>query len=55
MNTTARHDLPTDPGQLAKLAKLLDHADADEMLGSIVECRRIVRELFIQIFNQNQR
>lgn len=54
MNVTARHDLPTDPGQLAKLAKLLNYADADEMLESIVECRRIVRELFTQIFDQTQ-
>ena len=52
MNTTARHDLPTDPGQLAKLAKLLDHADADEMLEAIATCRQQVRGLFDDIFDQ---
>ena len=52
MNTTARHDLPTDPGQLAKLAKLLDYADSNEMLESIGNCRKKVRRLFENIFDE---
>jgi len=52
MNTTARHDLPTDPSQLAKLAKLLNYSDADAMLESIKQCRQTVRGLFDGIFDQ---
>ncbi len=52
MNTTARHDLPSDPSQLAKLAMLLDYADASEMLDSIGACRRVVRNHFDALFDQ---
>ena len=52
MNTTARHDLPTDPGQLAKLAKLLNYVDSNEMLKSIETCRQKVRRLFDDIFDE---
>jgi glutamate-ammonia-ligase adenylyltransferase len=51
MNTTARHDLPSDPGQLAKLAMLLEHSDSDEMLESIKNCRQTVREKFDRLFD----
>jgi len=32
MNTTADHDLPTDPIELAKLARLLDYPDAASLV-----------------------
>lgn len=51
MNTTARHDLPSEPSQLAKLAMLLDYSDASEMLDSIENCRRVVRQHFDALFD----
>jgi glutamate-ammonia-ligase adenylyltransferase len=50
MNTTARHDLPTDRSQLAKLAMLLNHADADAMTESVEQCRQTVRQQFEALF-----
>ena len=52
MNMTARHELPTDPSQLAKLAMLLDHEDANKLLKSVQNCRRMVREYFDALFDQ---
>ncbi len=46
MNTTARHDLPSDPQQLAKLAYLLNYADAQQLHDVVAEQRRTIREIF---------
>jgi glutamate-ammonia-ligase adenylyltransferase len=55
MNTTARHDLPDDPGELAKLAYLLDYPD-----GQLVHtrCREYMAEnrvVFNRIFDEAAR
>ena len=49
MNTTARHDLPDDPDQLAKLAYLLNYADAKLLESTVAEKRKMIREIFDQI------
>jgi glutamate-ammonia-ligase adenylyltransferase len=49
MNTTARHDLPDDPRQLAKLAYLLNYASGDQLSETVqiqrVEIRKVYDEL----------
>ena len=52
MNTTARHDLPESPEELAKLAFLLRVDDVAELLGRVEEARRSNREIFEAIFDQ---
>lgn len=44
MNTTARHDLPTDPVQLERLAFLLNAPSGSELEQSVRDIRRQVRE-----------
>jgi [glutamine synthetase] adenylyltransferase / [glutamine synthetase]-adenylyl-L-tyrosine phosphorylase len=41
MNTTARHDLPEDPEEQVKLARLLEYPDREKML---LDCERLTRE-----------
>ena len=41
MNTTARHDLPDDPEEQIKLARLLEYPDREKML---LDCQRLTRE-----------
>ncbi|HEY2827696.1 MAG TPA: bifunctional [glutamate--ammonia ligase]-adenylyl-L-tyrosine phosphorylase/[glutamate--ammonia-ligase] adenylyltransferase [Pirellulales bacterium] len=41
MNTTARHDLPDDPEEQIKLARLLEYPDREKML---IDCERLTRE-----------
>jgi len=55
MNTSARHDLPEDRMEVAKLAYLLDVADPPTLLR---ECRQLARETrrrFDHIFDQAER
>jgi glutamate-ammonia-ligase adenylyltransferase len=52
MNAAARHDLPEDPLELAKLARLLGYARGEELL---VDCQRVttgVRRTFDRIFDE---
>ncbi len=49
MNTTARHDLPDDPKQLAKLAYLLNYQDAAKLADTVGDQRKTIREIFDQI------
>lgn len=49
MNTTARHDLPEDPKQLAKLAYLLNYEDASLMSHEVSQQRKTIREIFDRI------
>jgi len=46
LNTTARHDLPTDPGELAKLAYILRVDDVKGLLKSIAWFRAGNRRIF---------
>jgi glutamate-ammonia-ligase adenylyltransferase len=41
MNTTARHDLPEDPEEQIKLARLLEYPDREKML---IDCERLTHE-----------
>jgi len=50
MNTTARHDLPEDQKQLAKLAYLLNYEDAAKMSDAVAKQRKAIRKVFDQIF-----
>lgn len=52
MNTTARHDLPDDPSDLARLAYLLDFASTDAMEAQCAETMQQNRALFEQIMDQ---
>ncbi len=52
MNTTARHDLPDEPAELAKLAFLLRIDDVQDLLDQVGEARRKNREIFESIFDQ---
>jgi len=50
MNTAARHDLPDDPDEQNKLARLLEYPDRERLL---VDCQKLThgnRERFEQIF-----
>ena len=38
MNTTARHDLPDDPDEQVKLARLLGYPDREKML---IDCEKL--------------
>ena len=46
MNTTARHDLPSDSKQLAKLAYLLNYTDADALTETVDSHRKTIRKIF---------
>jgi len=55
MNTTARHDLPTDEHELARLAYLLDYSTPQQLLA---DCRRYtteIRRLFNRLFDSAAR
>ena len=52
MNTTARHDLPRDEGELAKLAYLLNYNSAAELLDACRGCTQANRERFDRLFDQ---
>ena len=54
MNTTARHDLPSDPAELARLVFLLRLDNEQELLELVAEARRGNREIFEAIFSQQQ-
>jgi [glutamine synthetase] adenylyltransferase / [glutamine synthetase]-adenylyl-L-tyrosine phosphorylase len=49
MNTTAGHDLPTDPIEQAKLARLLNYADPVKLLGDCEHFRHENRRRFERI------
>ena len=46
MNTTARHDLPEQENRLAKLAFLLNYADAEELTKTVETTRQGIRQIF---------
>ena len=46
MNTTARHDLPSDASELSKLTYILRREDTEELCQSLSESRRIHRRIF---------
>ena len=54
MNTTARHDLPQAPKQLAKLAYLLGYEDATLMSNEVSQQRKTIREIFDRILPTTQ-
>jgi len=49
MNTTARHDLPNEPKQLAKLAYLLNYEDAQRLESTVAENRKTIRDIFDRV------
>lgn len=49
MNTTARHDLPTDEHQLNKLAYLLNYANAEQLIHQVAATRSEIRQIFDRI------
>ena len=49
MTTTAGHDLPTDPIELAKLARLLNYSDAGKLLADCERYRLETRRRFEQL------
>jgi hypothetical protein len=46
MSTTAGHDLPTDPIELAKLARLLNYADGAKLIADCDRYRLETRRRF---------
>ena len=54
MNTTARHDMPEDQEQLAKLAYLLNYEDAEGMSEAVAKQRTAIREVFNRILPATQ-
>ena len=52
INTTARHDLPTEGVQLHKLAFLLDFASAEDLSESVEAARRNIRQQYTAIFSR---
>ncbi len=52
MNTTARHDLPDQPAELAKLAFLLRMERVEDLLDQVAEARSKNREIFEAVFDQ---
>jgi len=55
MNTTARHDLPEDAGELKKLSFLLGNASAESLLASCRTHTRETRQRFQRLFDQAAR
>jgi glutamate-ammonia-ligase adenylyltransferase len=53
MNTTARHDLPTDSQQLSKLAYLLNYESPDQMVDLVLQARKEIRGVFDELVNSN--
>jgi len=51
MNTKARHDLPNDPEELARLAYGLHIPDADQLLEACQHYRGVVHRLFLKLTN----
>jgi [glutamine synthetase] adenylyltransferase / [glutamine synthetase]-adenylyl-L-tyrosine phosphorylase len=49
MNTVARHDLPADAGELARLAWLIGATSTDELTREIAELRKENRQRFLRI------
>lgn len=49
MNTTARHDLPPDPGERARLAWLLNYPDPQELVREISLLRKENRRRFLRL------
>ena len=52
MNTTARHDLPQDEGELQKLAYLLNHDHASDLRDACRRCTQENRARFDRLFAQ---
>lgn len=50
MNTSARHDLPKNEKQLAKLAYLLNYSDANQLSASVHRHRTRIRHVFDSLF-----
>jgi glutamate-ammonia-ligase adenylyltransferase len=51
MNTTARHDMPTDPVELARLAFLLDYDSPEKLLSAAERYTRENRVRFDRLFD----
>ena len=51
MNTTARHDLPTDPAELNKLAWLLKYPSGEELAQETTEITQATRACFDRVFD----
>ena len=52
MNTTARHDLPDDKGQLERLAYLLDYPGGKALADKVRQCRESVRARVAELFGE---
>ncbi|MCR9116353.1 MAG: hypothetical protein NXI22_05290, partial [bacterium] len=52
LNTSARHDLPTDPMEQKKLAYLLGYENVEQLAHETDLCRRQNRKLFEQIVRE---
>jgi glutamate-ammonia-ligase adenylyltransferase len=52
MNTTARHDLPTDEAEVKKLAFLLKYGSADQLLEDCTHYTQQNRVTFEEVFDQ---
>ena len=50
MNTTARHDLPDDKGQLERLAYLLNYSSGEFLAEKVRQCRESVRGRVAELF-----
>ena len=55
MSTTAGHDLPTDPIELAKLARLLNYADGAKLMADCDHYRLDNRRRFERLFTSPNR
>lgn len=52
MNTTARHDLPTDPGELKKLAFLLGYGEEEQLVADCAKYTTENRVRFDKLFER---
>ncbi len=55
MDSSGRHEIPTDPMELAKLAFLLGYSDTDRLCQEVSETFRGVRETFLRVFESAER
>lgn len=53
MNSAGRHEFPTEPVDLHKLAYLLGYADPDELGQEVQDCRRETRARFDRLFRES--
>lgn len=55
MGTTARNDLPEEPAELSKLARMMGAADAQRLTADVTACTREVRDCFERLVSREMK